>query len=89
VGYNKSISQQRCSNPSRRKERGVLRVPLHVASTGTIVRKGEKHNQAKARVSAANKAYHAERDNASFSGRHHRHGSQVDNLDRADKSNIS
>jgi hypothetical protein len=40
-------------------------------------------------ISAASKAYHAEKDNASFSGRHHMHGSRVDNLNRAEKRNLS
>jgi hypothetical protein len=40
-------------------------------------------------VSAASKAYHAEKDNASFSGRHRMHGSRVDNLNRAEKRNLS
>jgi hypothetical protein len=40
-------------------------------------------------VSASSKAFHTEKDNASFSGRHRRHGSWVDNLDHADKMNLS
>jgi hypothetical protein len=42
-------------------------------------------------VSATNKAFHAERSNASYtnSGRHHRHGSRVDNLEHADRRNLS
>jgi hypothetical protein len=40
--------------------------------------------------SVASKTYHAERSNASHtnSGRHHRHGSQVDNLEYADRRNL-
>jgi hypothetical protein len=42
-------------------------------------------------VSAASKAYHAERSNASHtnSGRHHRHESRVDNLEYTNKRNLS
>jgi hypothetical protein len=42
-------------------------------------------------VSAASKAYHAERSNASHanSGRHHRQGSRVDNHEYADIRNLS
>jgi hypothetical protein len=42
-------------------------------------------------ASAASKAYHAERSNASHtnSGRHHRYGSRVDNLEYVDRRNLS
>jgi hypothetical protein len=42
-------------------------------------------------VSAASKAYHVERSNASHTnrGRHHRHGSRIDNLEYADRKNPS
>jgi hypothetical protein len=42
-------------------------------------------------VNAASKAFHAERSNASYTniGRHHRHGSRMDNLEYADKRNLS
>jgi hypothetical protein len=42
-------------------------------------------------VSAASKAFHAEHSNASYtnSGRHHRHGSRVDNLKHTDIRNLS
>jgi hypothetical protein len=42
-------------------------------------------------VSAASKAFRAERSSVSHTniGRHHRHGSRVDNLDNADRRSIS
>jgi hypothetical protein len=42
-------------------------------------------------VSAASKAYHVERSNASYtnSGRHHRNGPWMDNLEYADRKNLS
>jgi hypothetical protein len=42
-------------------------------------------------VSAESKSFHTERTNASHTnrGRHHRHGSRMDNLEYADKRNLS
>jgi hypothetical protein len=42
-------------------------------------------------ISAARKAFHAERSNASYTnnGMHHRHGSRMDNLEYVDRRNLS
>jgi hypothetical protein len=78
--------------PNRRKERSATRIPLCLTSTSTTVGKGKSEiRRRRESVSAVSKAFRAERSNASHTniGRHHKHGSRVDNLKHADRRSLS